>query len=126
MRNWYSAHNMVLSKKTKIMFPSLFAKELHFMFHTPNCNKFNVINSIILHSNEICYDTNCFYDNNCFCIEAVRHFKSLGVMINDNMSWSEHIQYLKPYFRSTLWCFYLLMQLCSMHVLQMFYYGIFQ
>lgn len=94
LRNWFTPHYMVICNNTEIIFPSFTVKSLpdiNLVVHSSTCERFKCYSNRILQSNGLCHDINMPYDANCFPIEAVRQFKYVGVIIDDNMSWSNHL-----------------------------------
>lgn len=90
-------------------------------FHAKNCVSSNVSNCVCTVFNN---QASC--DSNCFKIELVKQFKYLGITIDQNMSWSEHILILKQYLRSAVRSLYRLRKFCDNKTLKTVYFGIFE
>lgn len=129
LRIWFSYHNLVVSSKTKIMFCSLSSildLKANVYFHAPECQRFKLaccncrsgLSSPTFNDNMNCSDK-------CFLIENVSEFKYLGLTIDSRMSFSNHVETLKNYFRCTLRHFFYLRKICSTTLLKIIYYGIF-
>ena len=130
LRCWFKDQELIVSNKTKIMYFGVPRNEsppdIDIMFHSYDCANHALKNSrcIVQRSHSFNINTNC--SCSCFKIEAVDDFKYLGVTIDRNLNWAKHIQNLKIYFLSTTRCFYRLRKYCSLNILKMVYYGIFQ
>ena len=123
LRNWFAAHRLIISNKTKLMFYNLVSSpqpEVDIIYHDPCCEKFNLqcTNPLKYRSDRIC-------NEKCFKIECVSQFKYLGVLLDSKMSWNDHTYSLKLYLRSVIRKFYDLSKFCSFDVLKMFYFGVF-
>lgn len=130
LRNWFTAHKLVISDKTKIMYFSLTGQnafKADVMFHAPECCRFKLVkHNCAFSSNDKTFYEDLQCSRKCFIIETVRKFKYLGLTIDNKMTWTDHTESLKQYFRSTIRSFYRLKQICSPGVLKIIYYGIFQ
>lgn len=63
---------------------------------------------------------------NCYCTEVkeVRQVKYLGVILDSEMKWKCHVDYLKSKLSKTLRNFYFLRDVCSVLVLRVFYFSL--
>lgn len=127
LRRWFSAHVMLISSKTKLMFFGLNSQhnnpDICFNFHSSICQKFLSSNNFSDNLNSFNENLNC--NESCFEIDIVNEFKYLGVIIDKNLNWLAHITALKSYLRSCLRMFYNLNSLCSTKLMKCLYYGIF-
>ena len=94
--------------------------DVDIVYHYPCCDKYRLPNY-----NGLSYVAVHDCNSKCFKIETVRCFKYLGVILDSKMSWHDHTQSLKCYFRSVVRQFYVISPLCSSSVLKTFYFGIF-
>lgn len=100
--------------------------EANVFFHASDCQRFKLsyctcntdFSSSTFNCDVICSDK-------CFQVENVSEFKYLGLVIDSRMSFFNHTENLRLYFRSTLRNFYYLRNVCSTELLTKIYYGIF-
>lgn len=129
LRLWFSEHSLVISSKTKIMFYSLSSSstlDANVYFHAPECRRYKLLTchcSSGFSSPSFLSDLTC--SDKCFPIEIVNEFKYLGLTLDARMSFTNHAESLKKYFRCTLRHFYYLRNVCSTELLKTIYYGIF-
>lgn len=71
-----------------------------------------------------CLASNCNTCSNCNEIAQVNSIKYLGVIIDENCNWKEHVSKLKGYLNSALRTFYHLRQVCPESVLRTAYFSI--
>lgn len=112
LRKWFSAHKLLLSEKTKVMFFSLSGSVPlvdNLYYHCASCSNLD---------SYVCAP-------GCFKIDTVESFKYLGVTIDVKLNWSEHTLNLKKYFYTVIRQFYHLRNFCSPNLLTMIYYGLF-
>lgn len=99
LRLWFDKNYMILSEKTKFMLFSL-RKDLKFdeplKFHGSDCRSLN-------NGNNCC---------NCLVIDQVSNIKYLGLVIDSQLSWRDHVNKLKRELYISLRKFYLLNQMC--------------
>ena len=109
LKKWFYVHDMVLSCKSKIMYYNL-----NFTIQDPN--------PLICHS-LACNQTNC--NALCVPIENVNSFKYLGLSLDSQLNFKEHVSNLKKKLRQTLRTFYYLRNICSSQFLRCLYYALF-
>lgn len=130
LRVWFANHKLIVSNKTKLMYFSLSSREMpigDITFHSAVCMRHNLPNHTCANNGSRAdYAPELDCDTKCFKIEVVSSFKYLGVIIDQNLSWSSHISAMKQYLLSTVRSFYRLHKLCSSSVLEMVYYGLIQ
>lgn len=97
LRLWFDKNYMILSEKSKYMIFGL-RKEVKFALPL-KFHEFQCINS---------GDIRC----DCIEIEEVSSIKYLGLVIDNHLSWKEHVVKLKKELYNNLRKFYLLKQLC--------------
>lgn len=131
LKNWFSVHRLQISNKTKLMYFNLMggpSNDIDIVFHGSDCCNF-------LYS----HNSNCNFmigsisntsnvqrcSSGCFKIEEVDSFKYLGILIDNKLSWSLHLQSLNNYFLSVVRKFYHVEKFCSLKILTMIYYGLF-
>lgn len=128
LRTWFASHKLVVSSKTKLMYFSLGGKEIphnKVIFHASSCMRHKLCSNACTQQKSLDtfgQDTVC--DDKCFKIEVVSNFKYLGVIVDQNLSWSSHISALKHYLLSTVRFFYRLRKLCSSKMLEIMYHGL--
>lgn len=109
LKLWFDRNFMVLSNKTKFIIFGLRSKTIFnrpLIFHDFKCTTLN--------------NANC----ECLEIEQVSTIKYLGLVIDENLSWKEHVNKLKRELYSSLRKFYLLKQVCPAKVLISVYYAL--
>lgn len=124
LRSWFTSHKLIISEKTKLMSFKISGNIPHdynLCFHSHDCKQF----SLPIHKcgkNNFISNMQC--SNNCFKIESVQQFKYLGVVIDSNLNWKDHIQMLKSYMMLVTRKMYLIKPFCSKKVLTTIYYGL--
>lgn len=130
LREWFASHKLIVSNKTKLMYFSLGGKEVtsgDIIFHSAKCLRHKLsTHTCIENESKVNYfpELNC--DAMCFNVEVVQNFRYLGVIVDQNLSWSSHISAMKVYMLATVRSFYRLQKLCASSVLKMIYYGLVQ
>jgi len=123
LRKWFTAHKLLISDKTRLMYVNLSRQEspsINIDFHDANCQRF-----------KLCSNSGSLFDpfaqchRKCFKIEPVEHFKYLGIILDKNLNWRVYINSLKTYFRSVIRKLYQLSKISSTCVLKMFYYSLY-
>lgn len=94
-------------------------------FHSFDCQKFNIIDCKCTTESGATFNADTACDSKCFPIEAVKSFKYLGITLDQNMSWTQHISELKTYLRSSTRSFYRLKKFCSLQTLKTVYHALF-
>lgn len=109
LKHWFVESKMILSVKTKLIRFSLRNRNnaLDVYFKCSSC---------LANGNVLC--------EKCIRIEQVKSIKYLGVTIDENCCWKEHVSKLKTYLNSALRQFYFLRQLCPVFVLRTIYFSI--
>lgn len=105
LRKWFDLHNMELSEKTKALFYKIKGEQTvtdDLTYHASNCNL-----------------TDCY--ERCIKIETVNTFKYLGIFIDKNLNWKDHISHLNTQLFMILRKFYRIRSLCPYAVLKLFY-----
>lgn len=115
---WLITHRLVISNKTKLLFFNLRQMEspdTDLCFHSWSCNKFvfDYNCNCGRHNNNYSFNENLRCGSDCFTIEVVDKFKYLGVWIDGNLNWLDHISYLKQNFRVSLRHLFLLKKYLS-------------
>lgn len=109
LKLWFDKNFMVLSDKTKFMIFGLrhsLSFDRPLIYHDFKCR--NLANN------------NC----NCLVIQQVCAMKYLGLVIDDNLSWKEHVIKLKKELYISLRKLYLLQKLCSSRILINVYHAL--
>jgi len=118
IQSWLSKNQLTLNvKKTKYMtfFPTIVSQpksQLHLELHSTNCNFFSNIKQCTCSLNKI--------------IEPTSEFKYLGVVLDGNLRWKDHVQYLTKKLRSTIPMFYELRNILDKRGLKMVYAALIQ
>lgn len=124
LRLWFACHKLVISEKTKLMFFKVSGSsfyDFNLRFHTHNCKKL----PLPIHKCEKNYfDSNLQCTDDCFKIEMVQQFKYLGVIIDCNLNWKDHIQSINKTMLLVTRKMYLIKPYCSQKVLKMIYNGL--
>lgn len=110
LKYWFTLNRLVLSDKTKYI--------KFFLKHDKNF-PYNIVFK--------CAECLANTTNNCTkCIEIdkVDSIKYLGVVIDENCNWKQHILKLKSYLNSALRTFYNLKQICPIDILKTVYFSI--
>lgn len=115
LKLWFSFNKLSLSNKTKFIHFSLKDKISCIKPLYYKCN-------ICLKSDiAILYDLNC---HSCMLIEQVDKIKYLGLFIDKNCNWNEHINSINKYMLSAIRTFYYLKNICHVNVLRLIYFSI--
>ena len=73
------------------------------------------------------HNHDCDLNQNCICnnlIKRVTYIKYLGVLIDQNFTWKEHISYVTTKIRKLIYKFYELRHVLSLSTLKMVYYAL--
>lgn len=111
LKMWFTVNKLVLSIKTKVIYFSLRSKGIVYdrlYFKCKSC-----FNSPVY--------TSC---DECILIEQVQSIKYLGLIIDTNCNWKEHIKSVKKYLIIALRKFYLLKYICPIEVLRTVYFAL--
>lgn len=109
LKKWCYVHNMILSGKSKMM---SFSVGCASQDHYP----------LIYHS-LACSGVGC--NDLCVPIETVSSFKYLGLMLDAQLNFKQHVSILKTKLCQVLRCFYFLRKVCSKDFLKTLYYALF-
>ena len=101
-------------------FLSLNISKTNFMTHGSYRNSVPDSCSIKIH-NDYCDLVNC----DCTKLTRVTHSKYLGIMIDENLKWLDHVNYLVRSLRYLLFIFYKLKHILSTNQLLILYYALF-
>lgn len=124
LRLWFAEHKLIISEKTKLMsfkISNNVLNDFNLCFHAYDCKKFCLPVHCCGKSNFV-RSSHC--SNNCFKIESVHHYKYLGVLIDHNLNWKDHIQTVKSHMLVVTRKMYLIKPHCSQKVLKSIYYGL--
>ena len=111
LRQWFLAHKMLLSDKSKGMIFNMASKsirELNIVYHGLKCNNLGM---------DKCTD--------CLKLDFVHEYKYLGIIIDDKLSFKSHILSVKSYSYFAIRKLYLLRFICPFDVILKVYYAIF-
>lgn len=112
IQQWLSENLLSINiEKTKFMYFNFYDRD------APN------INTLQLHNYE------CLVNNklNCTCISklnSTKHIKYLGIIIDNNLKWSEHIEALNNKIRKLIWKFYHLRTVIPLKALKIMYHAL--
>lgn len=109
LSNWFAAHKLLMSTKTKAMFFSL-----------TDSRSFN--NDLVYHVSRCSIDGSCCA--NCVVIETVKNIKYLGLNVDSRLDFKSHIAELRNSLLSCIRQLYLLRRNCSSGVLKIFYHAL--
>jgi hypothetical protein len=109
LRNWFGAHKLLLSSKTKAM-----------LFNLNETRSFN--EDLIYH--HYCCSRNGLCADRCLHIESVECIKYLGLNVDCNLNWKHHMLELKNSLHSGIRKMYLLRPHCLAGVLKIFYHAL--
>lgn len=106
---WFTLIRLYLSIKTKVRIFSLSSFQLVFNNFYFGCKK-------------------CIFrfvvSPDCGIIQRVRNIKQLGIVMNENIKWKEHVKNVKQYVYMSLRKFYLFKYTCLQYVLRTTYFAI--
>lgn len=108
LKKWFHVHSMVLSSKSKFM---------HFNLR----NTVQGFSTVMYHSLQ-CNDFNCA--SPCVPIEKVNSFKYLGLTLDSQLNFKNHVAILKKKLRQALRSFYYLRSICTPEFLKCLYYAL--
>lgn len=96
-----------------------------FTYHDHSCSRYTISNAVCGSIILTPYSSTVACCDDCFKVKAVSSFKYLHVLIDKNLKWSEHINVLRSYLRSSLRAIYNLTRFFSQSVLKIIYHSIF-
>lgn len=108
LKKWLHVHNMILSPKSKVMHYNVGVSVQDFcpfIFHSLLCNQ-----------------SNC--NNFCVPIEIVSSYKYLGVHLDSQLNFKNHVAHLKTKLCYALRTFYYLRKICSPEFLTILYFAL--
>jgi Reverse transcriptase (RNA-dependent DNA polymerase) len=108
LSDWFHAHAMKLSIKTKLMFF--------------NCEPASVHSTIIYHDK----DCNMACNDICLTIDKVSSFKYLGVTLDSKLSFKEHVNRLKKGLLLGIRALYWLRKFCPVNILRLIFFSCIQ
>jgi hypothetical protein len=106
LRYWFTNNFMSMSPKTKYI---VFTLQRQYFFtsslkyHEISCNSYNCL---------------------CSNIEQVKEIKYLGLILDENLSWKNHINYLKTKLIKYIRIMYLLKDVCNARLMRTIYYAL--
>lgn len=111
LKLWFTKSKMALSSKTKFIRFNFRSK------NEPQCNIYFKCSSCLLKL----LDVSC---SNCVNIEQVSSIKYLGIVVDENCNWKEHISLVRVHMYKFLRKIYYLKFVCPISVLKSVYYAL--
>lgn len=109
---WLNQNCLTLNiSKTKFMYFSIYNK------HLPTYNKISLHSYKCLLNHKI----QCTCKNELHITDSIKY---LGVIIDKNLKWTQHIEHLNTKIRKLIWKFYNLREILPKNILKMVYYAL--
>lgn len=103
---WCHDNDLIINaNKTKLM---------HFQPHNPKPVLINIMHKPLI----------CSSSSPNTKIEVVKTLKYLGIIIDDRLKWSPHVEYVRKKLRSAMYAFYQLQNICNRRTLKQIYHAI--